>query len=344
MTIGIVNDMEMATKAISLTLQSSGQHQVIWTASTGEEALLKCRENRPSLVLMDLIMPGMNGVETTRRIMQECPTAILIVTASVSENCGLAFQAMGAGALDAISTPILANREGQDAFLTKIAQLSTIIKTDTQRSQAIATKINPFAPQRIEQNTKLIVLGASAGGPAALSEILSNLSYPLDAALVIIQHIDVRFVDELASWLQGFTHSPLQIAMEGNQLSHGNIYLAGKDGHIEILADRRFHYRRDLSQFAYQPSVDVFLSSVAHHWTAMAMGVILTGMGRDGAAGLLELRNRGQLTIAQDLKTSALFGMPKAAADTGAAQEILPLNKIAPRICQWMQETCPINS
>ncbi len=339
MTIGIVNDMEMAAKAIAMTLLSSGQHNVLWTATTGQEAILKCKGQRPDIVLMDLIMPGMNGVETTRRIMQECPTAILVVTASVSENCGLAFQAMGAGALDAISTPVLANREGQSAFLTKIAQIATIIQADRSAPSPLPPQGHRKVAENAEEGTKLIVIGASAGGPAAVSEILSNLPHPLDAALVIIQHVDVRFVDEMATWLQGFTQTPLEVAKEGCPLIHGRIYLAGKDGHIEIQPDRKFHYCREPSNLAYQPSVDVFLSSVARHWTDHAMGVILTGMGKDGASGLLELRQRGQLTIAQDLATSALKGMPKAAADANAAKEILPLEKITPRISLWMQET-----
>jgi len=338
MKIGIVNDTEMAAMAIAAALSSGGRHDVVWTARSGEEALGLCRANLPDLVLMDLVMPGMNGVETTRRIMASTPTAILVVTASVEGNCSLAFQAMGEGALDAIATPALAHSSGQSAFLNKISQIGAIVAEDAKSfPSAIPFSGTPSSGTPLSASA-VVAIGSSAGGPAALAEILEKLPPKPAAAIVIIQHIDVRFVDELAAWLNTRSTNPVQIVREGDTLRPGIIYLAGKDGHLEALPNARLHYTRSPINLAYQPSVDVFFSSVARVWGPRAMGVILTGMGRDGAVGLKTMRDADALTVAQDRSTCALYGMPKAAALAGAAAEILPLQKIQPRISRWIDE------
>jgi len=335
MNIGIVNDTDMATKAIAATLSSSGAHRVVWTARSGPEAIDLCRGSTPDLVLMDLVMPGMSGAQATKEIMRETPTAILVVTASVSGNCSLAFEAMGAGALDVIATPSLTSSAGRDEFLQKISQIGAIIH-DQQKPAAPP----PCHPENLSCGAPgaadtLVAIGCSAGGPAALAEILRALAPVGRAAVVIIQHIDARFVDDLAVWLKGFCKDPLDIVTEGVLIGRGRIYLAGKDGHVEAHTCSRLRYDTNLGGLAYQPSVDVFFSSIARSWRGRAMGIVLTGMGRDGAAGLRAMRESGFLTIVQDEATSSLFGMPKAAAPHAA--EILPLPAIAPRINRWIQ-------
>jgi len=337
MKIGVVNDTEMAAQVISATLRSSKIHTVLWIARSGAEAIAHCKEQRPDLVLMDLIMPGLNGVETSRRIMAECPTAILVVTASVNDNCSLAFQAMGSGALDAIETPMLANAEGQRKFLDKIAQLAAIIEEPLASASSGSNVMPKSSTQENRAAEKLIAIGSSAGGPGALADILTKLPEELDAAVVMIQHIDVRFVDDLAVWLRGFSKSPLQLVSDGDELKRGHIYLAGKNGHLEFDAHAVLRYSALPAGLPYQPSVDVFFSSVVRAWKGRAMGVILTGMGRDGSVGLKAMRDAGYLTVAQDEATSALFGMPKAAVALGAAAEVLPLGEMASRISRWIK-------
>ncbi len=337
MKIGIVNDSNMATQAIASTLQSSPEHHVLWTAQNGPDAIRLCSENTPDLVLMDLVMPGMNGVETTRAIMRSCPTAILVVTASVSLNCALAFQAMGAGALDVIATPTLASNDGRSGFLQKIAQLAVIIADPLPPAVLRPNHSHKTARAVHSTNNTLVAIGCSAGGPAALAEILTALAPVERAAVVIIQHIDARFIDDLAGWLKGFCKDPLQLVAEGDLIEPGRIYLAGKHGHLETQARSRLHYNPNLGGRAYQPSVDVFFASIARTWRGRALGAVLTGMGRDGATGLHAMRDAGFLTIAQDENSSALFGMPKAAAPF--ASEILSLSAIAPRINQWIHSS-----
>lgn len=345
MNIGIVNDTNMATQAITAALLSSDEHHVLWSATNGPDALRLCQLSTPDLVLMDLVMPGMNGVETTRAIMRSCPTTILVVTASINNNCGLAFEAMGAGALDVITTPVLIHQAGRHQFLQKISQIQSIIDNHPRGAGANASRPHkphpapppyPHPPSSHSQKTTstLVAIGCSAGGPAAISEILTALNPVNQAAVVIIQHIDARFIDDLARWLKGFSKDPLRLVAEGDRLIPGHIYLAGKDGHLETDSAGRLHYNPDLGGRAYQPSVDVFFSSIARFWRGNALGIVLTGMGRDGASGLHSMQDTGFLTLAQDEKSSALFGMPKAAAPF--ASKILPLPAMAPFINQWI--------
>lgn len=335
MKIGIVNDTDMATQAIAMTLSTAGEHRVLWTARSGPEAVKLCGADPPDLVLMDLVMPGMNGAETTRQIMRASPTAVLIVTASVASNCALAFEAMGAGALDVIATPSLNSNQGRGEFLQKIAQIGCII----------ADHHKPAAPPRCQPETlscaaagatdTLVAIGCSAGGPAAIAQILGDLKPVGPAAVVIVQHIDARFVEDLAKWLAGFSKDPLTLVTEGDLIEPGHIYLAGKGGHIEAHSCSRLRYDSNLGGLAYQPSVDVFFASIARNWRGRALGAVLTGMGRDGCEGLHAMRAAKFTTLAQDEASSALFGMPKAAAPYAA--EILSLTAIAPRLNRWIQ-------
>lgn len=334
MKIGIVNDVEMATQVIASTLNSSGKHRVLWTAKNGEEAVQLCRQNTPEIVLMDLVMPGMNGAKTTREIMRICPTSILVVTASINSNCALAFEAMGAGAIDVIATPSLSGNDGRTEFLQKISQIEAIMAEQNKPAPP------PCRPEVLScgapgATDTLVAIGCSAGGPAAISEILGGLDPVNRAAVVIVQHIDARFVEDLAKWLKEFSKDPLQLVNEGDLIEPGRIYLAGTEGHLEAHTCARLRYDTNIRGLAYQPSVDVFFSSIVRNWRGRAMGIVLTGMGRDGAAGLHAMRTAGFLTIAQDEKSSALFGMPKAAAPF--ASEILPLSSIAKRINLWIQ-------
>ncbi len=334
MKIGIVNDIDMATKAIVSTLGDS-EHRVLWTATSGPQAVRLCRENTPDLVLMDLVMPDMNGAEATRQIMHSCPTGILVVTASVAGNCALAFEAMGAGALDVITTPSLNSNAGRKEFLEKISQIGSIIADHNKPAPPPTCNPRELSCQVAGATDTLVAIGCSAGGPAAIANILGGLDPVGRAAVVVVQHIDAHFVDDLVNWLKGYSKDPLSLVAEGDLIEPGHIYLAGKHGHIEAHSCSRLRYNADLGGLAYQPSVDVLFSSIARNWRGRALGVVLTGMGRDGAAGLQAMQSVGFTTLAQDEGSSALFGMPKAAAPF--ASEILPLSFMAPRINRWIR-------
>jgi chemotaxis response regulator CheB len=180
----------------------------------------------------------------------------------------------------------------------------------------------------------LVVIGASAGGPAALAVLLKGLPARFPAAIVIVQHVDERFVDGLAAWLGEQSSMAVRLAREGDRPEIGAALVAGHGGHLTMRSDGRLGYAAEPRNHAFCPSIDVFFQSVCERWPGRAVGVLLTGMGADGALGLKALRLKGLHTIAQDQATSAVYGMPKAAAAAQAAVDILPLNRIAARLAR----------
>jgi len=322
MRVAIVNDMPMAVEIMRRVIVSSSKHGVAWIARDGAEAVERCKVDRPDLVLMDLIMPGMDGVEATRRIMAESPCAILVVTATVEGNSTKVFEAMGAGALDAVQTPTLGGSggaQGVASFLYKIDATARLVGEPAE----------PAEPVVREKANCLVAIGASAGGPAALVKVLSDLPADLHAAVAIVQHVDAQFAPGLASWLGDMAKLPVRVAAEGDDIKDGIVLVAGTNDHLVLQPGGRLAYTPEPAHYSYRPSVNAFFESVGRHWRGDVLGVLLTGMGRDGATGLKLLREAGHHTIAQDRTTSAVYGMPKAAAELNAAVEILPLDQIA---------------
>jgi two-component system, chemotaxis family, response regulator WspF len=178
----------------------------------------------------------------------------------------------------------------------------------------------------------LIAIGASAGGPAALAAVLKELPPDLPAAVVLVQHLDEHMATGMAEWLRLHSRMPVRIAVEGERVTPGVALLAGTNDHLVLKTPDRVGYTRQPAEYVYRPSVDAFFDSIGRHWRGEAFGVLLTGMGRDGAAGLKRLREQGRHTIAQDQQSSAVYGMPKAAAAMAAAVDILPLDRIAARL------------
>lgn len=334
MRLAIVNDLPLAIEALRRALATSGEHTVVWAARHGAEAVELCRKDRPDVVLMDLMMPVMDGVEATRRIMAESPCAILIVTASVGGNAGKVFEAMGYGALDAVNTPALGISNLAAAAAPLLAKIATI-------GRLLGDAVKGGRPERIvealpssSETDCLVAIGASAGGPAALAEILRQLPVGLGAGVVVVQHVDERFAPGLADWLGLQSSMPVRLARAGDVPVAGTVLVAGTADHLALVSARGLGYTPHPRECAYRPSVDVFFHSVVRHWRGTVVGVLLTGMGRDGAAGLKALRDEGHPTIAQDRATSAVFGMPKAAIELKAAVEILPLNRIAGSVAE----------
>lgn len=330
--LGVVNDLPMAVELLRRIVTQNGEHQVAWTASNGFEAVEACRRDLPDLVLMDLTMPEMGGVEATRRIMAETPCPILLVTASIDANVSGVYEAMGYGALDAVDIPSVAGDAGSppgQLLLTKIATLGRLMG-DAQPPRAAAA---PTAPARPTSST-LIAIGASAGGPAAVAAVLSGLPRDIPASIALVQHLDAKFVPGLANWLGQHTALPVRPAREGEAPEVGAVLIAASSDHLMLKGPRMLGYTPEPRALAYRPSVDVFFESAAQTWQGEVLGVLLTGMGRDGAVGLKTLRDAGHFTIAQDQATSAVYGMPKAAFAIDAAVEILPLGSIAGRLVE----------
>jgi two-component system response regulator WspF len=335
MRIGIVNDMLLACEALRRVVASMPGHQVAWTARDGLEAVAMAGRDRPDLILMDLFMPRMDGAEATRRIMAECPCPIVVVTATVSGHLNKVYEAMGHGALDAVDTPAVGARgelSGASELQEKIATIGKLIGPDPHLAFGSAGAPAPAGALAKPAPFPLVLLGASTGGPNALAEILAALPRAWDACVLIVQHVDAAFAPGLAQWLRERTGHGVELAAEGDRPGPGRRLLAARNDHMILSADRRLGYVAEPRDLSYRPSVDLLFASAAAHWPDPGVAVLLTGMGRDGAAGLLRLRRRQWHTIAQDEATSVVYGMPRAAAENGAAAQVLPLAKIAAAI------------
>jgi two-component system, chemotaxis family, response regulator WspF len=327
--IGIVNDVPLAVEALRRAVLSRPEHHVIWVAEDGAEAVVSCARDTPDLILMDLVMPHMDGVEATRRIMAHTPCAILIVTVSVSGHAARVFEAMGHGAIDAIDTPALGTvnaGEGAAPLLAKLDAIAALVGAE-QSAEHPAERCPEVL--RSPGCSRLVAIGASAGGPAALAMVLHDLPRDFPAAIVMVQHVDAQFAAGMAAWLSQQSAIPVRLAEDGDQPTVGSVLLAGTNDHLALNAAGRLRYTREPKECVYRPSIDVLFQSVSRLWRGAAVGVLLTGMGRDGALGLKALREKGHHTIAQDEASSAVYGMPKAAAGMGAAVEIVPTSRIA---------------
>lgn len=333
MRIAIVNDLTMSVEVMRRVIATRPRHQLVWVARDGAEAVRLCASDTPDLVLMDLLMPVMDGVEATRRIMADSPCAILIVTSDPDGQYSKVFEAMGAGALDVVDTPMHGPdrfRDGAEALMAKIDVIGKLLG-ERPGTELIGRGAVPFLD--VTQRKYLIAIGCSAGGPTALGRVLSCLPASLPAAVVVIQHVDAHFAPGLADWLASQTALPVRLAApDGDSPQGGTVLLAGRDDHLVFRGPAKLAYTAEPREHPYRPSVDLFFESVAEHWEGGVVGVMLTGMGRDGARGLKRLRDEGHFTMAQDEASSAVYGMPKAAASLDAAVEILPLEKIGPRL------------
>ena len=337
MRIAIVNDMAIAVEALRRVIVREPDYQVAWVARNGEEAVEQCKRDTPDLILMDLMMPVMDGAEATRRIMNDTPCPILIVTSAVEANSVKVFEALGSGALDAVQTPFLGETgetAGASALKFKIDKMGRM-GAQNKDSRILAPGLQNEPSLNPNASGCLIAIGASAGGPAALETILRELPRDFPASLVIVQHVDAQFVQSMAGWLNATSVVCVRVARNGDKPQANTALIAGTNDHLQFTNSRLLGYTPEPRDCFYRPSIDVFFQSVVRHWKGRAAGVLLTGMGRDGAKGLKAMRGAGFLTVAQDATSSVVYGMPKAAAELDAVDKVLPLKEIAKALIKF---------
>jgi two-component system, chemotaxis family, response regulator WspF len=334
MRIAIVNDLRIATEALRRVVCSDPSHTVAWTASDGAEAIRRCEEDRPDVVLMDLVMPAMNGAQATKEIMRRCPCPILVVTATVAGNFSLVCQALSYGAFDAVATPVLgdmAPAQAGAALLAKLGHVSKIQSRLTAQAGVPTAEVVDTVKPASDGNRQLplVAIGASTGGPQAIQTILSQWPRDFPAGVIVVQHIGADFAASLATWLSENCKLTVRTVCDGDRPQAGIVLVAGTDDHMAMRPDGTLGYTKEPAENPFRPSADVLFHSLACYWRRPSVAVLLTGIGRDGARGLLELRQSGWHTIAQDEATSVVYGMPQAASQLGAAVEVLAIGEIA---------------
>jgi two-component system, chemotaxis family, protein-glutamate methylesterase/glutaminase len=329
----VVDDSEIFRRLLVATL-STPEFVVVGEAADGGEAAKKCAELKPDVVSLDLNMGRVDGFSAIREIMAFTPTPILVLSGLSTDQT--AFRALEYGALDIMGKPDGAY-ESLEAFgrelrgrLHLLAGVKVITHVRGKRAHRVIAK----APER----TPVVGIGASLGGPRALAAVLRGIPKAFPAPICIVQHISVGFTTGLATWLASECALSVREAKHGDVIEPGYVYIAPSGAHLTIGSNERVVLDHGTAIEGFKPSVTALFSSMAKTYGPRAVGVILTGMGRDGAQGLLELRSAGGRTLAQDESTSVVYGMPRAAAEFGAVERALPLEEIAPMLVSVVRE------
>ncbi|MDZ4672506.1 MAG: chemotaxis-specific protein-glutamate methyltransferase CheB [Phototrophicales bacterium] len=333
----IAEDSATIRYQLTMLINNTPGIRVVGEAKNGEEAVGMVAELKPDVVSMDINMPLLDGLEATRRIMATYPTPVVVVSGLVEKDVELSMMAIEAGALAVVEKPpdrLDMHYEAKQRQLvrTLVAMSSvSVVRRAHPRGDAPQRPITlPLIPPKV-QTPEIVVIGASAGGPSALNNLLGALPADLSVPVVIVQHIPPEFMNGLSRWLGKNSRLRVTVALDNLSLHAGTVYLAPGSAHLGVarvgngLVVRLIHEQGD---YRHQPSVDALFHSVAQVCGARAVGVILTGMGDDGAQGLLALRQAGARTFAQDRTSATVFGMPGAALACGAVEKEISLAEL----------------
>ena len=332
----VVDDSPLFADSLAHVLEADGDIEVVARAGNGRDAVERVAALYPQLVAMDIHMPLMDGLEAVERIMSSRPTPILLLTSdSAHHGARGTFEALSRGALDLVPKQLLGEGEVRRAWLRDhvrlLASVPVIYRPRLGRAQAATTA---FPAPAISRSGGVGIV-ASTGGPPVISHILSALPRDFPLPILVVQHLAPGFTAHLASWLAGSSSLPVRVASPGLPLEGGVVYVGPDDAHMTVQRGRRLVVDSARPRVnGHRPSGTLLLASLAAQWGARAVGVVLTGMGSDGAVGLRDIHSAGGMTIAQDEATSAVFGMPRAARDLGAVRRLLPISAIAEAICQ----------
>ncbi|MBI2316141.1 MAG: chemotaxis-specific protein-glutamate methyltransferase CheB [Betaproteobacteria bacterium] len=335
----LVDDSPLSIEIIRRMLATAPEIEIAGTAGDGRQALDLIPRILPDVIVTDLHMPGMDGLALTREVMARHPLPILVMSVSVqADQTHNIFRILEAGALDILAKP----RGGLEAdfgvtaydLIRKIRILSgvKVIRRYRPAGEPAAEKAAAPLPAFTGTRPRIIGIGASTGGPQALEKLLGRLPGDFPAPLLCVQHIAHGFLPGLVEWLASTCPMAVRIAEQGAMPLAGVAYFPPDDRHLEIDDSGRFRCSASVPQAGHRPSVDIAMSSLARHYRDAAAGVLLTGMGGDGAQGMLDIARAGGLTIAQDEESSVVFGMPKRAIELGAARHVLALEQIAPAL------------
>lgn len=333
----VVDDSALIRELVTDLLEESGEFRVAGQAATGYEAIRLVHELSPDIVTLDLELPDLGGLDTLGYIMSEAPRPVVILSAHGGEGADITLRALDYGAVDFVLKPAGDQRRGVEALRTRLlaalraaaeARLANLqfreVRSSGRRGAGAAR-----AAGRHGEGTGAVAVAASTGGPRALADLVAGLPPTIPAAVLIVQHMPPRFTRALAERLDGVGALPVSEAEAGEPIRPGRVYLAPGGVHL-VLGRTQEGIVARLEEtppvWGVRPAADLLFASVASHFGPRSVGVVLTGMGRDGANGLRAIREVGGWTMAQDEASSVVFGMPRAAAPY--AHEVLPLEAI----------------
>lgn len=333
----IVDDSRVSRELLAHIIESDSELRVMGFAVSGIDALHWLETHTPDVITMDVQMPAIDGFEVTQKIMETNPIPVVVITSAyTSENAEMAFHSMEVGALAILEKPVGFGDKNYHLQAEEIIKaIKTIAGIKLIKKRNLSVRLDsqlPLIPEKYLKNEiKAIAIGASLGGPPALAEILSHLPFNFPVPIFIVQHIAAGFIHQFIKWLQERCRLPIHLARHGEKAIAGHVYIAPDKFHMKVEKGDVISLDPSFVN-GPQPSVSNLFMSIAHTYGPNAVGIILTGMGRDGAQELLLMKQKGAYTIAQNEESCVMFGMPREAIAIGAAKQVLPLEKIAPAL------------
>lgn len=341
----VVDDSAFMRKIISEMLNEDSEIEVTGTAKDGKEALKYTIENSPDVITLDLEMPGLNGLQTLKYIMDEKPTPVIMLSAYTQKGADITMQALEQGAFDFVCKP-----SGEISIDIKKIQKELIEKIKLAKTVDIK-KIKIYEAEKIKDTLKekktelknevLVIIVSSTGGPKALSDVIPKLPRDLDAGFLVIQHMAPGFTTSLANRLNSQSLLEVKEAENGDEIKPCRVLIAPGNFHMEIKKEDNI-YRVELNQkpprLGVRPCADITILSAVKNFEGKIVCVILTGMGKDGALGAEKVKEKNGIVIAQDKETSVIFGMPKAVIDKGLADKIVSIDTVAATITEEIKK------
>lgn len=340
--IVVVDDSATARELLLGLFQGSSDVQVVGTGFNGVDAISLVKRLHPDVVMMDISMPKMDGLEATKRIMREAPTPIVLITSTtISQDMDLSFKALSAGALTVINKPGLNDIETCNKIVQTVRLMADVPVIHHWRTSDVSVQVHqPLVEQKLLESIeitinkyipgiKVIGIAASTGGPSALVSVLGKLPKEFPLPILVVQHITEGFAKGLSTWLSQQIQLQVGIAAHGERMRPGVVYLAPDDYHLQVGNNRTIELSKDAPYKGLRPSANNLFHSLARVYGRQAMGIVLTGMGDDGAQGAAALFNSKGLIVAQDEQSSVVYGMPREVKVRNAAHHVLSLEQIA---------------
>jgi two-component system, chemotaxis family, protein-glutamate methylesterase/glutaminase len=335
----LIDNSSLVLGILKKILNNSQEIEVIGIASNGKEGIQKVKELNPDVVCTDLRMPIMNGLEFTRELMQSQPKPILVVSSGLeAQDQSNVFQILEAGALEVFPKPQGGSEKDYENIRPKLESKIKLIHSIPVFKKRASRSLEMETIQRSERvsekskSIRFLVIGSSTGGPNALQKILERLPEHFPVPVICIQHISDGFIQSLVTWLNQSSKLKVKIMEEEEIPIPGKVYFPKDHRHLVVSSEGRLKESREISTNGHTPSINIGFQSFATHYGSSTLGVILTGMGDDGANGLLSIKNKGGRTIGESAETCVVYGMPRVAKEMGALDFQLPLEKIAEKI------------